>query len=264
MTQEGEGHWPNSSKNLQSNIETFTAYTLNAFSCTLDTFNAQFINLVGNLDMTGTLTIGGETLDNKLSGKQDILTAGSGITIDASTNVISSTGGGGTTIDSTTDLSCNTLTTTGDVSIGGVIIAPNQPCFKLKCNNTTTSGVGTNLNYNGVVIDNYSAYNIVARQYVIPVAGNWFFYYGFQSNDVPFQVQLQQNGTQRDECQITNMNPTLSDPAVGPNRFNSVAAKGNVILPCVVGDIIRIRVTSGSVRIGSVAEFSSFGGFMIG
>ena len=54
MTQEGEGHWPNSSKNLQSNIETFTAYTLNAFSCTLDTFNAQFINLVGNLDMTGT------------------------------------------------------------------------------------------------------------------------------------------------------------------------------------------------------------------
>ena len=194
-----------------------------------------------------------------LQGK---LTAGENITI--SGDVISATGGGGTTIDSTTDLSCNTLTTTGNATIGGVITAPNQPCFKLKCNNTTTSGVGTNLNYNGVVIDNYSAYNIVARQYVIPVAGNWFFYYGFQSNDVPFQVQLQQNDTLRDECQITNMNPVLSDPAVGPNRFNSVAAKGNVILPCVVGDIIRIRVTSGTVRIGSVAEFSSFGGFMIG
>ena len=246
------------------NIETFTAYTLNAFSCTLDTFNAQFINLVGNLNMTGTLTIGGETLDSKLNGKQDTLTAGSGITIDASTNVISSTGGGGTTIDSTTDLSCNTLTTTGDVSIGGIITAPNQPCFKLKCNNTTISGINSNLNYNGVVIDNYSAYDINAREYVIPVAGNWFFYYGFQSNDVPFQVQLQQNDTLRDECQITNMNPVLSDPAVGPLTFNSVAAKGHVILPCVVGDIIRIRVTSGSVRIGSVAEFSSFGGFMIG
>jgi len=68
----------------------------------------------------------------------------------------------------------------------------------------------------------------------------------------------------RDQCQITNMNPILSDPAVGPDRFNSVASKGHVILPCVVGDIIRIRVESGSVRLGSVAEFSSFGGFMIG
>jgi len=60
------------------------------------------------------------------------------------------------------------------------------------------------------------------------------------------------------------MNPTLSNPGVGPSRFNSVAAKGQVILPCVVGDIIRIRVESGSVRLGSVSEFSSFGGFLIG
>ena len=171
------------------NIETFTAYTLNAFSCTLDTFNAQFINLVGNLDMTGTLTIRGETLDTKLSGKQDKLSAGSGITIDASTNVISSTGG--TTIDSTTDLSCNTLTTTGDVSIGGVITAPNQPCFKLKCDNTTTSSSGTNLNYNGVVIDNYSAYDINARQYVVPVAGNWFFLMVF--NQIMYLFKLRYN-----------------------------------------------------------------------
>jgi hypothetical protein len=60
------------------------------------------------------------------------------------------------------------------------------------------------------------------------------------------------------------MNPTLSDPAVGADTFNSVAAKGDVILPCVVGDIIQIRVTDGAARTGSAAEFSSFGGFMIG
>ena len=64
-----------------------------------------------------------------LQGK---LTAGENVTI--SGDVISATGGGGTTIDSTTDLSCNTLTTTGNATIGGVITAPNQPCFKLKCN----------------------------------------------------------------------------------------------------------------------------------
>ena len=63
---------------------------------------------------------------------------------------------------------------------------------------------------------------------------------------------------------MTNMNPVLPDPAVGPSTFNSVAAKGHVIIPCAVGDIIRIRVVDGSVRIGSVAEFASFGGFMIG
>jgi hypothetical protein len=41
------------------------------------------------------------------------------------------------------------------------------------------------------------------------------------------------------------MNPTLSDPAVGPITFNSIAAKGHVILPCVVGDIIRLRERGG-------------------
>jgi len=55
-----------------------------------------------------------------LNQKQDKLIAGDNITIDASTNIISSTGGG-TTIDSTTDLSCNTLTTTGDATIGGTL-----------------------------------------------------------------------------------------------------------------------------------------------
>jgi len=49
-------------------------------------------------------TNGGETLDSKLSGKQD-------------------------KIDPTTDLSCNTLTTTGDVSIGGQLGTSNFKSF---------------------------------------------------------------------------------------------------------------------------------------
>jgi hypothetical protein len=87
--------------------------------------------------------------------------------------------------------SSNTLTTTGNATIGGVIIAPNQPCFKLKCNNTTTSSSGTNINYNGVVIDNYSAYDINARQYVVPVAGNWFFLMVF--NQIMYLFKLRYN-----------------------------------------------------------------------
>jgi len=39
-----------------------------------------------------------------------------------------------------------------------------------------------------------------------------------------------------------------------------------VIIPCSVGDVIRVRVKSGSVRIenGGFFEFHSFGGFLIG
>ena len=167
------------------NIETFTAYTLNAFSCNLDTFNAQFIDLVGNLDMTGTLTIGGETLDSKLSGKQDILTTGSGITIDASTNVISATGGGGgTTIESTTDLTIKPLTTSGDVSIGGVITAPNQILFKATRKDTEIfHNAREAVPFNGIVQDIGRGYNTTTYIYTIPVAGTYFFYFGTFSTE---------------------------------------------------------------------------------
>ena len=167
-------------------------------------------------------------------------------------------------------VNCDNFNTTFDGSIGqnltvgGYITAPNHPIFKMICNDTTTSGINNNLNYNGVVIYTYSAYDTVNRYYVVPVAGNWFFYCSFQSNLSTFTVELQQKSICRDLCQVSNMNPTLSDPAEGPNVFDTVSAKGSVILPCVVGDIIRVRVLSGSVRLGKVAEFSSFGGFLIG
>ena len=167
-------------------------------------------------------------------------------------------------------VSCDNISTTFDGSIGqnltvgGYITAPNHPIFKTKCNDTTISGINTNLNYNGVVIDTYSAYDTVNGYYVVPVAGNWFFYCSFQSNSTTFTVQIEQNSICRDLCQISNMNPVLSDPAQGPIVFDTVSAKGSVILPCVVGDIIRVRVVSGSARLGKVAEFSSFGGFLIG
>jgi len=234
-------------------------------------------SLVGNINTinssgSANISTGNFSTNNasNIVGYQETLIAGDNISIVG--NTISSTGGGGGSLPATANfssvntstLNASTINTSGDVSIGGIITAPNQPCFKLKCDNTTVSGKNTNVNYNGVVIDNYSAYNIGAREYVVPVAGNWFFYYSFQSNNSVFNVALQQNGNLRDECRMTNMNPVLSDPAVGPSTFNSVAAKRHVIIPCAVGDIIRIRVVDGSVRIGSVAEFASFGGFMIG
>jgi len=118
------------------NIETFTAYTLNAFSCTLDTFNAQFINLVGNLDMTGTLTIGGETLDSKLNGKQDTLTAGSGITIDAS-NVISSTGGTAERLGDQVFYALSTSSSTCHISPFNIVTKRNTELYSFDGNAIT-------------------------------------------------------------------------------------------------------------------------------
>jgi len=229
-------------------------------------FLTSATNFLYNINSSGTWntsTLNVSTINaSNIVGYQETLIAGTNISIGG--NTISTTADANFSTVNSSNLNALILFVEGYVSIGGIISAPLQPCFKLKCNTTTTSSVDTNVNYNGIVIDNHSGYDVAARHYVIPVSGNWFIYYGFQSNGVPFGVELQQNGTQRDRCQLSNMNPTLSDPAEGPNIFNTVAAKGSVILPCVVGDIIRIRVTSGLARTGSVAEFSSFGGFMIG
>jgi len=36
------------------------------------------------------------------------------------------------------------------------------------------------------------------------------------------------------------------------------------IIPCVVDDVIRVFVVSGSVRVENAGQFHSFGGFLIG
>jgi hypothetical protein len=226
------------------NIETFTAYTLNAFSCTLDTFNAQFINLVGNLDMTGTLTIGGETLDSKLSGKQDILTAGSGITIDASTNVISSTGGGGTTIDSTTDLSCNTLTTTGDVSIGGIITSPNQiGVLAFSKSGSVISGAGTKLPYGETEYNIGGHYNTSTYVFTCPVAGRYYVY-------ASYYTILNQGGTIDLIRKRGSTTRIISRSQEGPNPpGNNEKRQLSVIIDCNVNDEVYSEIANAQVRL---------------
>ena len=69
------------------------------------------------------------------------------------------------------------------------------------------------------------------------------------------KVQLQQNGIVRDE--ITTSSITF------PIKY-SLGCKGMVIIPCVVNDVIRVRVENGSVSLNYVDELHSFGGFLIG
>ena len=175
-------------------------------------------------------------VDTALIGKQTTLTASSDVTMNA--------------------LTANSATITGNTTISGVLTAPNQPCFKAKVLNTASISINNNVAYNGIVIDTDEGYSTTNNEYTIQSAGTWYFYYGFfsQGADGGYTASLQQNAVVRDEVRFQG------DVAI----FDSIEAKGMVILPCSIGDVIRVRVTAGNVRVGSALEFHSFGGFRIG
>jgi len=158
--------------------------------------NATYMNLSNELNAS--VVNVSEINASNIVGYQQTLIAGTNISIGG--NTISTTADANFSTVNSSNLNALILFVEGYVSIGGIISAPLQPCFKLKCNSTTTSSVDTNVNYNGIVIDNHSGYDVAARHYVIPVAGNWFIYYGFQSQVFLFKL-ITANGTQRDRCQ---------------------------------------------------------------
>ena len=107
--------------------------------------------------------------------KQNTLTAGDNITIVE--NVISSSGGGsGTTIDSTTDLSCNTVTTVGDINCGGIISTPNQISFR--ATRTAHAYINTNiaLPFNVITYNVGGGYDNSTYTFTAPKTGTYFFY----------------------------------------------------------------------------------------
>ena len=182
------------------------------------------------------------------------------------TNIITELGTKQPTITSATDLSCNSITTTENATIGGTLNVsgslsnPNQPCFKVIRTDTSTScDISDNLKFNEATIDNSTAYNSTNFEYTIPVAGNWYFYYSFAGDGDDLKVQLQQNGNIRDELSTF----TTTTPVTLPSNY-SLGCKGMVIIPCIVNDVIRVRVADGSVSLNHTNELHSFGGFLIG
>ena len=137
--------------------------------------------------------------------------------------------------------------------------APNQPCFKAKVGASASISPSNNVRYDTIVIETDNGYDTTTSEYTIQSAGTWFFYYGFFSNgdDEGYTGQLQQNGIVRDEVR-------LSSTSTNVFIFNNIEAKGMVIIPCSVDDIIRVRCSAGVIRVGSSQEFHTFGGFRIG
>jgi len=198
---------------------------------------AESVNITGGLTCdTITLPIIGD-VGTEIQGKQD-------------------------TIDTATDLTCNSITTIGNGTIGGNLTITgsltnrNQPAFKATTTQTLQPSVDTNIIFNNPIMDNDSGYNSCTGEYTIQSAENWYFYYSFQSNGVAFKVHLQQDGVAIDQV--------FTDLALTTDT--DLGCKGMVIVPCVVGDVIRIRVKTGSVGIenGGFLQYHSFGGFLIG
>lgn len=120
-------------------------------------------------------------ISNLQIDKQDKLTQGTGISIDEN-NVISSTGGSGTTIDSTTDLSCKTLTTVGNATIGGIISAPNQISFRASRSGAGVVNSNIILPFNDVITNIGNAYDVSTYHFTAPVNGTYYFFTSFFTN----------------------------------------------------------------------------------
>ena len=211
------------------------------------------------------------------ANKQNSLTAGTNITIDAN-NVISSTGGTGggevtqadldlkqDVVTTATDISCNTLDTVGNVSIGGVITAPNQPSFNVIPSQTSTitgTDAGTSLPYDTIVHDSVNGYNTTTFEYTIQVAGDYLFYYSCSvSAGNQYATSLRKNNVLIERCLVRDTSLITQD-------FETIGGKGLVINRCAVGDKLRVSCNGNgracTLDAPSFGPVNSFGGFLIG
>ena len=174
--------------------------------------------------------------------KQDKLTAGDNISIIG--NTISSL------LDANfSSLNASTITTTGDVSIGGFLY-PKLPCFSATYSGTQTDITSTqNVPYNSIVIDNQNGYDTSDYIYTIQTTGFYYIYWPvIQSGNNAFAVLLQRNSFTLDRSRAD---------AEGGDRTEG--AQRMTIAYCTAGQNLRMRLTFGGIRMN---DFCSWGAFL--
>ena len=164
-------------------------------------------------------------------------------------------------------LKVDTITTTGNVNVGGLVFEPNRPSFVAYSENFyTQSTAGENIKYDATLFDTTSSYNTSTFVYTIPVTGIYFFYYSFYwIAGTSAKVRLDKNGGQVDRV-ILSVITTCGNNFYGFAGGDTAGARSNVILPCVAGDNIRIHLESGSIQTFGFTNSprNSFGVFLIG
>jgi len=200
-------------------------------------------------------------VESTIQGKQTKLTAGTNITIDASTNEISASGGGGTTIDNTTDLDVNTLTSVGNISVGGDasitgnLTTPNRVRFSAYRSATELyNSPPSDVVYNIASYNVGSAYDTTTGIFTAPIAGAYFFSCTFYTiKDAQHEVHFKKNGNIYVDVIRIEVN-------LGVSKNNGVC---QVYL--AIGDTLKLEHTQGSIQlIGSTSAINVFSGFLIG
>ena len=239
-----------------------------------------------NIDITGGV-ISATGLQNELTAGTNIsivdnevscdLTAGKNISIDAFTSeiscdltageniditdgVISSTGGG-TTIDNTTDLDVNTLTSVGNISVGGLISSPNQISFRARRQGDELISTSVHLPYNVAVFNIGGAYNATTYEFTAPISGTYFFYVSFFRDDNnSYMVDIIQKTTTTEIKQ-----ERFEQLTTGAGGLTKIF--GSVTFFLDAGDIVYTKRTGGIVRLsdgGNGAALTNFGGHFLG
>jgi len=244
------------------NVSVFNININNVSTMDMDNASTTFHNTlnVENVSVGGSLSVTGS-----IEGYQETLIAGTNITITG--NTISSAGSGGTlpananfssvntsTLNTIT-LNASTIDTSGDVSIGGIISAPNQVRFKASRTASTTTNTNVTLPFNKTLENVGGGYSNTTYTFTAPITGTYYFYAQlFTSGDDKFRADFISGSTlvQR----ISREGP--GSGSGGPTSFT-----GSFHYTLNQGQTMYMKRADGIVNL-PVDPYCAFGGYLLG
>lgn len=129
---------------------------------------------------------------------------------------------------------------------GGQVVKPNHPAFGAGRNSATGSGI---IVWDLVLVNTNSGYNSSTGRFTAPVAGNYFFSFGWLPNAVSgIAWWLRKNGSQLPASMVYNNNV---------DQHGSIS----VVIPLAVNDYVDVYANGGD---GSEGGHCNFCGFLIG
>jgi len=208
-------------------------------------------------DLTIAKTDGLQTaLDNKYDDTGGTISGSVTITSDlvvGSTNVITEIGTKQDEITTSTDLSCNSLTTTGNIYVEGLILAPNQVSFKASRSTDYTINTSIVLPFDDVIFNNGDGYDDTTYTFTAPVTGIYFFYSQFFTNtngNYIIDFHLNDVSFYRNERNSSGSGSTTSVSGSFTTQLNS-------------GDEVYLKRSIGAAKLFQ-HPYSSFGGHLLG
>jgi len=222
----------------------------NASTTFHNTLNVENVSVGGSLSVTGSI-----------EGYQETLIAGTNITITG--NTISSAGSGGTlpananfSSVNTSTLNASTIDSSGDVSIGGIISAPNQVSFKATTN-VALRTINNNVipDFENVVYNIGGGYDNTTYKFTAPVAGKYFLGVIFYTNEEnKFTLDLLLNNT----TLLTRAKRQFAVTEGGYTTFEIICFHN-----LNVGDVVYSKVTQSSSIAINAGGSNGFFGFLI-